>query len=177
MNCLQEYELKLQQSIQELRAEYEAQLRANKEELDSIYEQKVAELKAQLKRAQSSSSSKGEELSGLSARCESLTKQISVLESERNGYLARIKELERKLDADHARFANLLAERDNDIDRLVLEKSALLSDYQDLMDTKVALDNEIATYRKLLEGEEKRYIIFFVTEILLIIDDMVINFS
>jgi len=31
-----------------------------------------------------------------------------------------------------------------------------MSDYQDLMDTKVALDNEIATYRKLLECEETR---------------------
>ena len=139
-----------------MRAENEAQLRSNKEELDSIYEQKVAELKAQLIRAQSSSSSKGEELSRLSARCESLTEQISTLESEKNSYFARIKKLELQRDADHARFTDLLAERDIEIDRLVLEKSALLSDYQNLMDAKVALDNEIATYRKLLEGEEKR---------------------
>lgn len=113
-------------------------------------------MKAQLKRIQSSSQSKGEELATYTARCDALTKQISTLESERNGYLTKIKELERKLDSDHARFAALLAERDGEIDRLVLEKTALLSDYQDLMDTKVALDNEIGLYRKLLEGEEKR---------------------
>lgn len=152
----QEYELKLQQSLQELRAEYEGALRSNKEELDGIYEQKVADLKAQLKRIQNSSQSKSDEVSSLSSRVETLTLSLSKIEGEKSGLLSKIKELEKRLDADHNKFTNLLLERDLEIDRLVSEKSALLTDYQDLMDTKVALDNEIATYRKLLEGEERR---------------------
>jgi len=30
-------------------------------------------------------------------------------------------------------------------------------DYQNLLDTKIGLDREIATYRKLLDSEEERY--------------------
>ena len=40
--------------------------------------------------------------------------------------------------------------------KLRAEMEAILKELQDLMDTKLGLELEIAAYRKLLEGEESR---------------------
>ena len=49
-----------------------------------------------------------------------------------------------------------LAAKDAEIQRLLDELSNQLKEYQSLMDTKVALDMEIAVFRRLLESEEDR---------------------
>ena len=66
------------------------------------------------------------------------------MDAEQHGELA-LKDAQKKLgDLDAA-----LYQAKEDLARL-------LRDYQDLMNTKLSLDVEIATYRKLLEGEECR---------------------
>ena len=49
-----------------------------------------------------------------------------------------------------------LAERDEDIQNLKQLIEQMQIDYQNLLDTKIGLDREIATYRKLLDSEEER---------------------
>ncbi len=53
-------------------------------------------------------------------------------------------------------YYNRLQQRDEEIRRLREEISQMMSEYQDLMDTKIQLDVEIEAYRRLLEGEESR---------------------
>ena len=46
--------------------------------------------------------------------------------------------------------------KDREIDKLLDELRRHQKQYQNLMDTKIALDMEIAVYRRLLESEEDR---------------------
>ena len=49
-----------------------------------------------------------------------------------------------------------LIERDDEILHLKQLIDQMQSDYQNLLDSKIGLDREIATYRKLLDSEEER---------------------
>jgi hypothetical protein len=49
-----------------------------------------------------------------------------------------------------------IIERDDEIQNLKQTIEQMQNDYQNLLDTKIGLDREIATYRKLLDSEEER---------------------
>lgn len=68
----------------------------------------------------------------------------------------RLKELEALLDEQQRRANDTINLRDEEIRTLRDNMEEQLGQYEDLMGVKVALDMELAAYRKLLEGEEVR---------------------
>lgn len=152
----EQYEAKLQQSLQELRDQYEGQMRGNRDEIEGLYENKIKGLQAQIARANTASSAAHEELRVVRSRADGLNGKISDLEATNSALSSRIREMETILEAERARFHRELQGVEAELARLREEMAQQLLEYQDLMDIKVSLDLEIAAYRKLLEGEETR---------------------
>lgn len=72
------------------------------------------------------------------------TLQAAIADAEQRGELAL-------KDAKHK-----LAELEEALQKAKQDMACLLKEYQEVMNSKLGLDIEIATYRRLLEGEEQR---------------------
>merc|ERR1739838_209499 len=116
----------------------------------------VQELQTALSNERGKASSSTQALSESKARIEALMARVSELETANLTLNQKISDLAQNMEDQNSAHRAQLAAKDNEIKRLLDELSRQLEEYQNLMDTKIGLDMEIAVFRRLLETEEDR---------------------
>jgi len=152
----EEYEDRLQKALNELRDVYDTQMAQNRDDFSKLYETRVNELQKHLAEERGKASSSTQGLTEAKNRIESLVSKISELESSNLKLTQRISDLAQEMEDQNSSHKSQLYAKDDEIKRLLDELNNQMNEYQTLMDTKVALDMEIAVFRRLLESEEDR---------------------
>merc|ERR1719244_2491554 len=144
-------------ALRDIRAEYDAILESQKgADTDSWYKAKFNEMLATSQRSGNELVESKEEVKRARAKYQELQMEISRLRGENARLLERVAYLEAELDALNKSHALALDDAQAEIEKLRAQLAAQILELKESMDSKLALDAEIATYRRLLMGEESR---------------------
>merc|ERR1712113_930809 len=144
-------------AIRDIRAEYEAINQAQQSaDTEGWYKAKFNEMMVASQRATGELTAAKDEVKSARAMYSECQKELMMLRSENAALKEQIANLERNMEASERMNAELLAEKDAEIAALRQQIASQILELKELMDSKLALDAEISTYRRLLQGEETR---------------------
>ncbi|KAG7326108.1 hypothetical protein KOW79_009509 [Hemibagrus wyckioides] len=144
--------------VSEVRAQYDEIAKRNRTEAESWYKQKYEELQVTVTQyGENLRTTKGE-ITEYNRKIQRMQSELEAIKGLRTSQELQIKEAEERGEIALKEAKLRVQELEEALQRAKHDMARQVREYQSLMNIKLALDIEIATYRKLLEGEESRLV-------------------
>merc|ERR1719384_427475 len=126
----------------------------------NLHSQKLAKIQEELTMERTSGQASRAEMEDWRARGEQMRGVLSQLEEDKLRLQTQLNqqntELRNKLDEQGSTFRSQLKSKDSEVNILQSDINKMRGDYEKLVEIKQALAMEIAVYKNIIEGEEKR---------------------
>ncbi|XP_070823680.1 keratin, type I cytoskeletal 18 [Chaetodon trifascialis] len=144
----------LAQIMAEIRAKYEKMALKNQEELKAWHESQITEVQTQV-------THNTEALKGAQTEVNDLRRQVQTLEIELESQMSlkgslegTLRDTEMRYNMEIESLNNILLGLEGELTQLRNNIQLQTQEYEALLNTKMKLEAEIATYRRLLDGED-----------------------
>ncbi|XP_008285722.1 vimentin A2 [Stegastes partitus] len=143
-------------ALRDVRLQYENLASKNIQESEDWYKSKFADLTEAAARNNDALRVAKQEANDYRRQVQALTCEVDALKGTNESLERQLREVEENFSLETGGYQDTIGRLEEDIHNMKDEMARHLREYQDLLNVKMALDIEIATYRKLLEGEESR---------------------
>ncbi|XP_062253764.1 neurofilament light polypeptide [Platichthys flesus] len=146
----------LSTALRDIRTQYERLANKNMQAAEDWYKSKFASVAEMASKNNEAVHAIREETMEYRRLLQTRSSEIESLRNVIESLNKQMEELEETQANEVSKYQVRISELEQDITEAKQEMGRYLRDYQDLLNVKMALDIEIAAYRKLLEGEEIR---------------------
>jgi len=144
------------QALREIQQSYDEKMDVMRNELEAYYNLKIQEFRTGANRQNLETAHSKEETKRLRTQLTELRDKLAELDARNQQLQRELDALRREKEQRERELEDENNELKSEVAKLRAEMEAVLKELQDIMDTKLGLELEIAAYRKLLEGEENR---------------------
>lgn len=147
----------LSKILADIRAEYEGLAQKNKEDADIWYKNKMETHSIEIIQNNEATVACKVELTELRRRAQSLEIELESLRSMNNSLENNLMDTEMRYQMEIENVNRQYAIHQQEMEKVHLEMQRRAREYEALLNAKMKLEAEIATYRRLLGGEEVTY--------------------